>query len=420
MGETKSDTADLTDPDLFISGRHHDVFRELRRDDPVHWTEERSGPGFWSLTRYADVQFANRDNVLFSSAVHGVNLPDIDDYASGGTSPIRQMMLMMDPPQHTRYRLMVNRGFTPRVIARLEEHLTAKARAIVDDVIARADADNGQGRCDVVGDIAADLPLQAIAELVGVPLEERRQIFEWSNALVGADDPEYGSRDGTMEASAQMYAYALQLREQRRSEPRDDIVTALLGAEVDGHTLSDDEFAMFFLLLCVAGNETTRNATAHGVRALIEHPEQLDRLRADLSLLPTAADEIVRWASPIHYFRRTATDDVEVGGRTIRSGDKVVLWYVSANRDEDAFVDPFRFDVGRTPNDHVGFGAGGPHFCLGANLARMELRLIFREIVTRLDDLALDGEPELLRSNFVHGLKRLPVRFRPKADGISA
>jgi cholest-4-en-3-one 26-monooxygenase len=418
MGETTSQTADLTDPDIFRSGRHHEIFRDLRRDDPVHWTEERNGPGFWSLTRYADVQFANRDNILFSSAAHGVNLPDIQEYADGGTAPIRQMMLMMDPPQHTRYRLLVNRGFTPRVIARLEEHLAAKARAIVDDVLSRVE--DGEGRCDVVNDIAADLPLQAIAELVGVPLEERRQIFEWSNALVGADDPEYGAREGTLEASAQMYAYALSLREARRAEPRDDIVTALLGAEVDGHTLGDDEFAMFFLLLCVAGNETTRNATAHGVRALIEHPDQLARLRADLSLLPTAADEIVRWASPIHYFRRTATADVEVGGRTIRQGDKVAMWYASANRDEDAFVEPDRFDVGRTPNDHVGFGAGGPHFCLGANLARMELRLVFREIVSRLGDLELDGEPEVLRSNFVHGLKRLPVRFRPIADGAAS
>jgi cholest-4-en-3-one 26-monooxygenase len=406
---------DLTDPDLFVSGGHHEVFTRLRRDDPVHWHPEADGPGFWCLTRHEHVKLASRDNVLFSSSVQGVNIPDLDDHAGAdNASMAREMMVMMDPPRHTRYRLLVNKGFTPRVIGRLEAHLQAKARVIVDGLVDRVDPGTGTGACDAVTDLAADLPLQAITELVGVPEEDRHRIFEWSNALVGSDDPEFGAMEGTMEASAEMFVYAMALREQRLADPGDDIVSALLGAEIDGQTLTEAEFAMFFLLLCVAGNETTRNATVHGLRALVDH-DQYDRLAAEPDLLPTAVDEILRWASPIHHFRRTATDDTIVGGRTIRAGDKVVLWYASANRDEDVFDDPFRFDLTRTPNDHVSFGAGGPHFCLGANLARLELRLIFAELTTRLTDIEVTGPPELLRSNFVHGLKHLPISYRVRA-----
>jgi cholest-4-en-3-one 26-monooxygenase len=403
---------DLTDPELYLSGAHHEIFTRLRRDDPVHWQPEAGGSGFWCLTRHEDVKAASRDNTLFSSSVQGVNIPDLDDHAGGNASMAREMMVIMDPPRHTRYRLLVNKGFTPRVIGRLEEHLRAKAQVIVDGLVDRIDPVSGVGGCDAVTDLAADLPLQAITELVGVPEEDRHRIFEWSNALVGSDDPEFGAMDGTMEASAEMYGYAMALREQRLREPGDDIVSALLGAEVDGHTLTEAEFAMFFLLLCVAGNETTRNATVHGLRALIEHPDQYERLRDEPDLLPTAVDEILRWASPIHHFRRTATADVTVGDRTIRAGDKVVLWYASANRDEDVFDDPFRFDITRTPNDHVSFGAGGPHYCLGANLARLELRLIFAELTARLADIEVTGDAEMLRSNFVHGFKHLPISYR--------
>lgn len=404
--------SDLTDPHLFASGGHHEVFARLRRDDPVHWHTEEDGAGFWCLTRHEHVKLASRDNTLFSSAVHGVNLPDIDEYAGADAAMAREMMVLMDPPRHTRYRLLVNKGFTPRVIGRLEEHLRAKARVIVDGLVDRIDPASGIGACDAVNDLAADLPLQAITELVGVPAEDRHRIFEWSNALVGSDDPEFGAKEGTMEASAEMYVYAMALREQRLREPGDDIVSVLLGAEVDGHTLTEAEFAMFFLLLCVAGNETTRNATVHGLRALVAHPDQYERLGAEPDLLPTAVDEILRWASPIHHFRRTATADTVVGDRTIRAGDKVVLWYASANRDEDVFADPFRFDIARTPNDHVSFGAGGPHYCLGANLARLELRLIFAELTSRITEVTITGEPDLLRSNFVHGFKHLPISYR--------
>jgi len=399
---------DLTDPDAFVSGRHHEMFAVLRRDDPVHWHEEAKGPGFWAITRHADVQTVNRDNLLFSSNTDGVNLPSLDEFADGQGDMVREMMIMMDPPRHTKYRLLVNKGFTPRMIGLLEQHLRAKAGMIVDGVCER-------GECDFVADVAAELPLQAIAELLGIPQEDRHRIFEWSNKMVGSDDPDFGEHEGALEASAELFAYSGELAELRRNDPDDGIVTKLLAAEVDGERLSDAEFMMFFLLLTVAGNETTRNATTHGMRALIEHPDQFERLANDLDLLPTAVDEIVRWASPIHYFRRTATADTEVGGTTIRAGDKVAMWYASANRDEAAFDDPFRFDVGRSPNDHVAFGAGGPHFCLGAHLARLELRLIFGELVGRLPDIELAGDVELLRSNFVHGVKRMPVRFTPTA-----
>jgi len=399
----KLEDVNLLDPDVFREGRHHEMFAVLRREDPVHWHPEPDGPGFWCITRHADLVTVNRDYEVFSSAEQGVNIPDI----APGDEMVREMMLIMDPPRHTRYRLLVNKGFTPRMVGLIEDHLRAKARAIVDAVCER-------GRCDFVADIASELPLQAIAELMGVPLEDRRKLFEWSNRLVGFDDPEFqGSREDGRHAAAEVYLYANQLAAQRRAEPRDDIVSRLIAAEIDGDRLSEAEFDMFFLLLAVAGNETTRNATAHGMKALIEHPDQYAALVADPGLVDSAVEEILRWATPVLHFRRTARRDYELGGRTIRAGDKVVMWHISANRDETVFEDPFRFDIRRSPNDHIAFGGGGPHYCLGANLARMELRLIFRELVTRLPDLTLDGEVEYLRSNFIGGIKRMPVRFTP-------
>ncbi|HVN51389.1 MAG TPA: cytochrome P450 [Acidimicrobiales bacterium] len=395
---------DLLDPDTFRLGRHHEMFRALRHDDPVHWTVEPGGGGFWSITRHADLITVNRDAHVFSSAEKGISIPDITPEGD----MVREMMLYMDPPRHTRYRLLVNKGFTPRMIGLLEGHLTAKATAIVDSVIDR-------GSCDFVSDIAAELPLQAIAELMGVPQEDRRKLFEWSNRMIGADDPEFQKDSEGMEAAngaaAELFMYAQGLAELRRADPRDDIISKLLASEIDGDRLSELEFEMFFLLLAVAGNETTRNATAHGMKALLDHPDQFDKLKAKPDLIPTAVEEIVRWATPVLHFRRTALEDYELGGKTIRAGDKVVMWHISANRDEAVFDEPFRFDVERSPNEHIAFGGGGPHFCLGANLARMELRLIFAELVRRLPDLELDGEVEYLRSNFIGGIKHMPVRW---------
>ncbi len=399
------DGGDLLDPDAFRDQRHHDVFRAWRRADPVHWHVDSAGTGFWCLTKQADVQMVSRDPETFVNG-RGFTLVDIDPEDSQGKM-MMQMLPGMDRPEHTRYRRIVSKGFSPRTLRLVEDHLALKARRIVDRVA-------GRGSCDFVEDVAAELPLQAIAELVGVPERDRRKIFRWGNTMTGIDDPEFGGdRDAAMVASAEMLAYADELRRQRSTDPRDDIVTMLTGATTDADGLTDAELALFFLLLVVAGNETTRNATSHGMRALIEHPAELEKLRRDPSpdRIARAVEEILRWSSPILYFRRTATRDVDVRDKTIRAGDRVVLWYASANRDEEAFEDPFRFDVDRSPNDHVTFGGGGPHFCLGAGLARMELRLIFTELVTRLAPIELDGPVEMLRSNFVGGIKHMPVRW---------
>ena len=400
---------DLLDPDRFQQQLHHEMFEVLRQQDPLHWTEEPDGPGFWSITKHADLQLVNRDAEGFSSEAKGVNIQEIDTERNGAFDMRGQLMLMTDPPKHTRYRLLVNKGFTPRMIGLIEEHLRYRAELIVDSIIER-------GECDFVLDVAAELPLQAIAEIMGVPEADRHMIFDWTNRMIGADDPEYGDADSHLDAqtaAAELYGYAAKLRVDRAEVPLDDIVTKLINAEINGDRLTDAEFEMFILLLAVAGNETTRNATAHGMHALMTNPDQYAKLVADPSLITSAIEEIVRWATPVMYFRRQAMRDLELRGKQIKAGDKVVMWHISANRDEEVFADPFRFDIERSPNDHVGFGGGGAHFCLGANLARSELRLIFHELVTRIPDMALAGDPQRLRSNFIGGIKHMPVTFTP-------
>lgn len=401
---------DLLDLDRFQRGEHHAMFEYLRTEDPVSWHEVPGGKGFWNLVKYADVQFANRDAGLFSSEVGGTALLDQEEIVaqrgrSGSGDARGVMMLLMDPPKHTRYRLLVNKGFTPRMVSLLEGYLRHRSVLIVNNIVER-------GNCDFVVDLASELPLQAIAEIMGVPQEDRRLLFEWSNMLIGTDDPEYAHED-PLYASGELYKYVNDLAVKRRRDPRDDIVTKLINAEIDGDRLSDLEFDMFMLLLTVAGNETTRNTTAWGMYALMQHPDAYREMRDDPECRKAAIEEILRYASPVYHFRRTATEDVEIRGRQIKSGDKVALWYISANRDEEVFDRPFEFEIHRSPNEHVAFGGGGPHFCLGANLARMELRLIFDEILDRIPDMQLAGEPELLRSNFIGGIKRMPVRFTP-------
>ncbi len=408
---------DLLSPDVFRDLRHHEIFETLRATDPVHWHVDSAGVGFWCLTKLADVQMASRDPETFVSG-KGFTLVDIDPEDFQGAM-MQQMLPGMDRPEHTRYRRIVSKGFSPRTLRLVEDHLALKARTIVDAIADR-------GSCDFVGDVAAELPLQAIAELVGVPEQDRRKIFEWGNTMTGMDDPEFGGdTEAAYVASAEMLAFADELRRKRAADPRDDIITMLTGATSEAEGLTDAELAVFFLLLMVAGNETTRNATSHGMRALIEHPAELEKLCRDPSheRMTRAVEEILRWASPILYFRRTASRDIELRGKTIRAGDRVVMWYASANRDADAFPDPYRFDVDRWPNEHVTFGGGGPHFCLGASLARMELRLIFTELVTRMPGMELDGRVQMLRSNFIGGIKHMPVRWdtqRPVAQAESS
>ena len=405
----KLEDVDLLDLDRFLRQEHHDMFTELRAEDPVHWTDEPDGPGFWSITKHADLQHVNRDTEGFSAELGGITLLE-SSTLEDGMDMRGKIMVMTDPPRHTRYRLLVNKGFTPRMIGLIEAHLGYRAELIVDQVIER-------GACEFVTELAAELPLQAIAEIMGVPQEERHLLFDWSNRLVGADDPEYNKdpddkADATM-AAAELYMFASALGEARRSDPRDDVVTKLINAEIDGDKLTSEEFELFILLLAVAGNETTRNATAHGMHAFMTYPDEFAKLRDHPELMASAVEEVLRWSSPVLYFRRQATGDVELRGKQIKAGDKIAMWHVSGNRDEDVFEDPFRFDIERTPNDHVAFGGGGAHFCLGANLARLELRLLFEQLVTRTHDMHLVGEVERLRSNFIGGIKHLPVEFTP-------
>ena len=317
------------------------------------------------------------------------------------------LLINMDPPTHTKHRRLVSLGFSGKVIRNLEHHVREVTAEIIDEVAPL-------GTCDFVDRVSAELPLQVIVEMVGVPKADRRKVLDWTNTMIAFDDPEYGAASpeaGAM-AAAELFMYANELAEDREQHPREDVVSLLMQAEVEGERLSRADFSAFFMLLLVAGNETTRNLISGGLLALIEHPDQRARLMADRSLLPSAIEEMLRWVSPVNVFRRTATRDTELGGEQIREGDKVALFYASANRDEDAFVEPDTFDIARTPNDHLSFGIG-PHFCLGANLARLEIRVIFEEILRRLPDIELAGKPERLRSYFINGIKRMPVRFTP-------
>ena len=398
----------LIDPDTYQrGGAPHDQFAWLRRNDPVHWHADGgdpSWPGFWAVTRHADIGHISRHPEIFSSSRRLVLFAETPE---SEIDMQRLMMLNMDPPQHTRQRGFVNRGFTPRMIGRLAKHVREICDTLIDEVAPR-------GEADFVTDIAAPLPLQVICELVGAPPEDRDWIFDLSNKLVGYDDPEFRhSPEEGMQAAGEMYAYADELAARRRAQPADDIVTRLLQPNDAGEVLSSSEFDLFFLLLAVAGNETTRNAASGGMLALFQHPDQWRRLLADRDLIPTAAEEIVRWVSPVNLFRRTATCDTEIGSRAIAEGDKVVVFYASANRDEDVFTGPQQFDVGRDPNPHVGFGGGGPHFCLGRHLAALELRVLLAALAERMPDIELDGEASRLRSNFLNGIKHMPVRFTP-------
>ena len=398
----------LIDADAYQRyGPPHDQFAWLRENAPVYWHANggRDGwPGFWAVTRHEEVAFVSRRPDLFSSTRRLVVFGEVPEPQ---VAMQRLMMLNMDPPQHTRQRAFVNRGFTPRMIGRLEEHITEVCYGLIDAVRSR-------GTADFVTEIAAPLPLQVICELMGAPLEDRDRIYKLSNQLVGADDPEFQSPTGQRmqhAAAVEIYEYAGELAARRRARPADDIVTRLLQPDETGAVLSDDEFDLFFLLLTVAGTETTRTAASGGMAAFFEHPEQWQRLVDDPSLVRPAVEEIVRWVSPVNMFRRTATSGVMLGGRQIAEGDKVVIFYSSANRDEAVFAAPDEFDVGREPNPHLGFGGGGPHFCLGRHLAALELRVLLRALAERMPDIALNGEVSRLRSNFINGVKHMPVRF---------
>jgi cholest-4-en-3-one 26-monooxygenase len=397
---------DFTDPDLYADRLPMDEFAELRRTAPVWWNRKPRGvggfddEGYWVVTRHADVVAVSRDNDNYSTWENTAIIRHQDGASREQIELQRFVMLNIDPPQHTKLRGIVSRGFTPRAINNLRSALSARAERIVADAIA-----SGSG--DFVTDVAAELPLQAIAELVGVPQDDRRKVFDWSNDMVGYDDPEYVGDPAA--AAAELVGYAMVMAEDRRQCPRDDIVTKLVNAQVDGGELSSDEFGFFVILLAVAGNETTRNAISHGMHAFLENPDQWELFKAERP--DTAADEIVRWATPVTVFQRTALADTTLGGQQIAAGQRVGLFYRSANFDEEVFDHPERFDIRRSPNPHLGFGGSGAHFCLGASLARLEIDLIFNAIADHMPGIRLAGEPRRLRSGWLNGMKRLPVQY---------
>ncbi|HYZ92119.1 MAG TPA: cytochrome P450 [Actinomycetota bacterium] len=401
----------LLDPDVFTKGVPHEWFTYLRKNAPVYHHPEPNGPGFYVISKHEDVGIVELDAKTYSSAAKYGGVVGLEEPTPAEREDLERqaaftgnMMLYMDPPDHTLYRKIVHDGFRPRMIWALEQRVRERAIHILDDAIA-------QGECDFVVDVAAELPLQAIAELLGVPMEDRHKLFDWSNRMIGSVDPEYAvSEENVRNAQVEMFMYAQELAADRRANPRDDIVTKLLEAEVDGHSLSELDFNLFFLLLAVAGNETTRNAISHGMAALLDNPEQYDILVEDPSAIDTAVEEIIRWASPVMYFRRNVTQDAELRGQKFKAGDKLSLWYISANRDEDVFEEPFKFDIRRDPNPHIAFGHGH-HFCLGFNLARLEVKVLFEELAKRVTKIESVGDLSRLRSNFIAGIKHLPVRF---------
>jgi cholest-4-en-3-one 26-monooxygenase len=401
------DGFDFTDPDLL----HHRVplpeFAELRRTEPVRWIPQQRGiagfadAGYWAVTRHADVKYVSTHPELFSSTLNTAIIRFNEHIQRDAIDAQRLILLNMDPPEHTRVRQIVQRGFTPRSIRALEDRLRARAEAIAAAARART------GPFDFVTEVACELPLQAIAELIGVPQEDRSKIFDWSNKMIAYDDPEYAiTEEVGAQSAAEIIAYAMNMAAERKRCPAQDIVTTLVAAEDEGN-LNSDEFGFFVLMLAVAGNETTRNAITHGMHAFLTHPGQWELFTRERP--PTTAEEIVRWATPVNSFQRTATQDTELGGIEIRKGDRVGLFYASANHDPEAFTDPDAFDITRDPNPHLGFGGGGPHFCLGKSLAILEIDLIFRAIAEAMPGLRLAEPPRRLRSAWINGVKELRV-----------
>ncbi len=411
------DEVNITSPDGYaLSGYPHSHWAYLRQHAPAfryHASDEDLEP-FWAITKWEDVQRISRDPQTFSNKTDIILR--LDQLTDGGAAPQTHHLLDMDPPEHAQYRALVNRRFTTRGLAILEERIDEVAGEVVDraarqvvDEVAR------RGECEVVAEISNLLPLITICELLGVPRERQGDMIQWVNEMVGSGDPEYQrgrTQQETMAAASQaLLGFFMQLSMEKRQQPTDDLLTTLVQSEINGAPLSPLDLLSYCYLLIIAGNETTRNTTSGGLLALIQHPEQMALLREDRSLMGTAVEEILRWVSPVIHFARLVTEDVDVGGQLIPAGEKVVMFYPSANRDEDIFDDPFTFDITRTPNDHLAFGGFGEHYCLGANLARLQLRTMFGHILDRLDDIELNGEIERLRSGFVGGIKQLPIRY---------
>jgi cholest-4-en-3-one 26-monooxygenase len=396
---------DFTDPDVLLQGIPVTEFAELRKTAPVWWNDQQESifddGGYWVITRHEDIKAISRNGDLWSTNRKGAVMRLPDGVTAEQLDLTKALLINHDAPEHTRLRKIVSRLFTPRSVAALEEKLAVAAHQIVG-------AAKEKERGDFVDDIAMNLPLLAIADLIGVPEADREKLFHWTNSIMNTDDPDFDSDPTT--ANAELMGYAYTMAEERRRCPADDIVTRLIQADIDGESLGDVEFAFFVILLAVAGNETTRNAMTHGMNAFFENPGQWELFKRERP--ETAVDEIIRWATPVHCFQRTALADNEIGGVTIREGQRVGLFYSSANFDEDVFESPFEFDILRNPNPHLSFGGNGAHFCIGANLARMEIKLIFNELADQIPNIAKLEEPQRLRSGWINGVKALPVSYR--------
>jgi cytochrome P450 len=409
---------DLANASSYDDGVPYDAYEVLRREAPVAWHAEApvpkvqgpmgggflDSPGFWAVTSHELVFEVSRTPQVFSSWAGGTGIPTSNEEALATT---RQMLINMDAPEHSRLRRVLQPIFTPRAVQRLQDSIVEHSREIVEGVTA-------DGGCEFVTSVASELPVRVLATLLGVPYEDRRLLFGWSNTLVGVDDPEYHLDPAALRtAIGEMFAYGKSIADARRAEPTDDIVSMIANAEVDGEALSDMEFSLFWLLLIIAGNETTRNTLSGGIIALHEH-DRWRELRDDRALLPTAVDEIIRYVSPVIHFRRTALVDVVLGGQHVRAGDKVVVFYPAANRDPSVFDDPNALDLSRSPNPHLAFGVG-PHFCLGSHLAKLQLSAMLNELLDRVPDLSLAGDVVRMRSHFINGIRELPVSFTAAA-----
>ena len=398
----------LMDLDLFVHGNPHEVFALLRREAPIYWHPRKSGGGFWAVTRYQDALRVYHDPQTYSSEF-GISITFdnvVPEQAGSG-----MMMILTDPPRHNRIRQVISPRFTPRSIAAHQAEVWHICDQILDDVIER-------GECDFVVDVAGKVPTAVICEMLGIPAEYRDMMYALGNAAIGSQDPEYNQGRSAMEtgrnAQAEFFAYFAKLIDERRKCPTGDLISAFTVGEVEGAKLTDLEVLFNAFLLIIGGQETTRNAISGGMLALLDHPEQRARLANNPSVMPTAIEEFLRWTTPVTHILRTARKEDELNGQTIRAGDKVVVWNASVNRDQAVFPNADKFDVTRTPNDHLAFGHG-EHFCVGSHLAKLEMRVMIEQVMRRMPDLELAGPPERLRSNFVAGIKHMPVRFSPAA-----
>ena len=404
---------DFTDPDTNLAGVPHEEFAALRRSCPIFWVEqpenaragmsEASGSGYWAVTKHADVLAVSKNSKVFSSRENGVIIRNPETATRESIEMTQVVIINQDAPEHTQLRSIISRGFTPRAIGALEEGLEIVARRIVADAVAT-------GGGNFVDQIASQFPLEVIGDMLGIPAEDRRKIFDWTNQMTGAEDADLAREDNDPEAAAaEVLMYSMGLSADRKANPRDDIVTKLVSADVYGRGLTDDEFGFFVIALAVAGNETTRNATTHGMKAFFDNPDQWALWVKERPA--TMVDEVIRWATPVTSFQRTALEDIELGGVQIKAGQRVGLFYASANHDEDVFTDPHVFDITRDPNPHLAFGGHGAHYCIGANLARTEIRMIFDALADLAPNITSTGSEKRLRSGWLNGIKELPVRY---------